>query len=97
MHECCVVSEIGAVVKVVDSHLCGCGSIPSKSCSFSHSLLKQGLITVLHVLRSACEIPHASWIFLTSSLLLDYGVKQYIHTKCQSGIQIYKELTQTML
>ena len=27
-------SEIGAVVKVVDSHLYGWGSIPGKSCSF---------------------------------------------------------------
>ena len=38
------VSEIGAVVKVVDSHPCGWGSIPGKSCSFII-----GLITVLHV------------------------------------------------
>ena len=29
----CVVSDIGAVVKVVDSHLCGWSSIPSKGCS----------------------------------------------------------------
>ena len=43
------VSGIGAVVKVVDSHLCGSGSIPGKSCSFFYSLLKQELITVLHV------------------------------------------------
>ena len=28
------VSEIGAVVKVVDSHLCGLGSIPGANCSF---------------------------------------------------------------
>ena len=28
------VSGIGAVVKVVDSHLCERGSIPDKSCSF---------------------------------------------------------------
>ena len=34
------VSEIGAVVKVIDSHLCGCGSIPGKSCTFlSHQEL----------------------------------------------------------
>ena len=29
-----IVSEIGAVVKVVDSHPCGLGSIPGKCCSF---------------------------------------------------------------
>ena len=33
------VSEIGAVVKVADSHPCGWGSIPSKSCSFFHGLI----------------------------------------------------------
>ena len=44
-----VTSGIGAVVKVVDSHPCGWGLIPGKSCSFSHSLLEQELITVLHV------------------------------------------------
>ena len=43
------VSGMGAVVKVVDSHPCGWGSILGKSCSFSRSLLKQELITVLHV------------------------------------------------
>ena len=32
-------SGIGTVVKVVDSHLCGWGSIPGKSCSFSKSYL----------------------------------------------------------
>ena len=42
------VSEIGAVVKVVDSHPCGWGSIPGKSCS-----LFIGLITALHVFWSA--------------------------------------------
>ena len=37
--------EIGAVVKVVDSHLCGLGSIPGKTCGFfkvlclTHTLL----------------------------------------------------------
>ena len=44
-----LVSGIGAVVKVVDSHLCGWGSIPGESCSFFHSLLKQELITVPRV------------------------------------------------
>ena len=42
-------SGIGAVLKVVDSHLCGWGSIPDKKLQLSHSLLKQGLITILHV------------------------------------------------
>ena len=48
---------MGAVVKFVDSHHCGWGLIPGKSCSFSHSLLKQGLVTVLHVFLSACAMP----------------------------------------
>ena len=34
MHSHCSVSDIGGVVKVVDSHLCGWSSIPGKSCSF---------------------------------------------------------------
>ena len=33
-HCCSIVSEIGAVVKAVDFHLCGWGSIPGISCSF---------------------------------------------------------------
>ena len=41
-------SEIGAGVKVVDSHLGGWGPIPGKGCSFL-IVIGQGLITVLHV------------------------------------------------
>ena len=33
-HLCSIVSEIGAVVKAVDFHLCGWSSIPGISCSF---------------------------------------------------------------
>ena len=33
IHQSCGVSEIGAVVNAVDSHLCGWGSIPGKDCS----------------------------------------------------------------
>ena len=58
------VSEIGAVVKVVDSHLCGWGSIPGKSCSVLIVFLSKSLSTVLHVFWSACKIPDASWVFL---------------------------------
>ena len=44
------VSEIGAVVKVVDSHLCGWMGFNSRlKLQFSHNLLKQGLITALRV------------------------------------------------
>ena len=74
-----MVSEIGAVVKVVDSHLCGWGSIPGKSCSFLIVSLSKSLS-----LRFMCfdqqvkyRLPHE--FLLTSSLLLDYHVKQYIH------------------
>ena len=38
-----LVSGIGAAVKVVDSHLCGWGSIPGKSCSFFIVSLSNGL------------------------------------------------------
>ena len=38
-HQCGIVSEIGAVVMVVDSHLCGWGSIPGESSNFSQSLM----------------------------------------------------------
>ena len=38
-----LVSGIGAVVKVVDSHLCGWGSIPGKICSFLIDSLSKGL------------------------------------------------------
>ena len=44
------VSGIGAVVKVIDSHPYGRGSIPGKGCmQFSHSIIKQELSTALHV------------------------------------------------
>ena len=38
-----LVSGIGAVVKVVDSHPCGWGSIPGNSCSFFIVSLSKGL------------------------------------------------------
>ena len=72
-----IMSEIGAVVKVVDSHLCDWGSIPGKSCSFLIISLCKGLS--LCFMCSGQHV-HASWTPLTSSLLLDYHVKQYIHT-----------------
>ena len=41
---------------------------------FSHSLLKQRPITVLYAFLSECKILDASWLCLTSSLLLDYHI-----------------------
>ena len=75
------VSGIGAVVKVVDSHLCGWGSIPSKSCNFLIVSLSKGLS-----LCFMCSDQHVKYwmprgLSLTSSLLLDYHVKQYVHAK----------------
>ena len=75
-----VVSGIGAVVKIVDSHLCVWGSIPGKSCSFLIVPLSKGLS-----LCFMCSDQHAKYRMpcgfpLTSSLLLDYHAKQYIHT-----------------
>ena len=74
-----LVSGIGAVVKVVDSHLCGWGSIPSKSCSFFIVSLSKSLS-----LYFMCSDQHVKyWIPRgfpsTRSLLLDYHVKQYTH------------------
>ena len=67
-----IMSEIGAVVKVVDSHLCDWGSIPGKSCSFLIISLCKGLS--LCFMCSGQHV-HASWTPLTSSLLLEYHVK----------------------
>ena len=65
-------SGIGEVVKVVDSHLCGWGSIPGKSCSFFTVSLSKGIS-----LYFMCSDQHVKyWMSrgfpLTSSLLLDY-------------------------
>ena len=73
------VSGIGAVVKVVDSHPCGWGSIPSKSCSFLIVSLSKRLS-----LYFMCSDQHVKYWMphgfpLTSSLLLHYHVKQYTH------------------
>ena len=66
------VSGIGAVVKVLDSHLGGWGSIPSKSCSF--------LCYDQHVKYWICRgFP------LTSSLLLDYHIGN-LWTICYSKL-----------
>ena len=71
---CIHVSEIGAVVKAMDSQLCGRSSISDKTSSFSHSL---GLVTALHVFCSVCKILDASWDSRNSNRLLGY---QYTHT-----------------
>ena len=46
-----LVSDVGAVVKVTESHPCGRGSIPDKSYSFFYSLLTQVFITTLQSLK----------------------------------------------
>ena len=71
------VSGIGAVVKVVDSHPCGWGSIPNKSCSFFIVSLSKSLS-----LCFMCSDQHVKYrmprgLPSTSSLLLDYQVKQH--------------------
>ena len=68
-------SGVGAVVKVVDSHPCGWGSIPGSSCSFFIVYLTKSL--------SLCSDQHIKYRMprgfpLTRSLLLYYHVKQYI-------------------
>ena len=72
------VSGIGAVVKVVDSHLCGWGSIPGKSCSFLIVSFSKGLS-----LCFMCSDQHVKYRMprgfpSTNSLLLNYHVKQYV-------------------
>ena len=83
-------SGIGAVVKVVDSHLCRWGSISGKSCSFDIVSLSKGLS-----LCFMCSDQHVKYRMprgfpSTSSLLLDYHVKQYTHTStvCKAAVTI---------
>ena len=66
-----IVSKIGAVVKVVDSHPCGWDSIPATAAVFLIVSLNKELM---------CSDKHVKyWIPrefpLTSSLLLDYRVE----------------------
>ena len=68
-------SGIGAVVKVVDSQLCGWSSIPGKSCSFLIVSLSKNLS-----LCFMCSDQHVKYWMpggfpLTSSLLMDYHIK----------------------
>ena len=72
-------SGIGAVVKVVDSYPCRWGSIHGKSCSILIVSSSKGLS-----LCFMCSDQHVKYrmprgFLLSSSLLLDYHVKQYIH------------------
>ena len=76
---CVHVSGIGAVVEVVDSHLCGWGSTLAESCTL--------LIVSLHKGLSLCFMysdQHVKYWMpcgfpLTSCLLLDYHVERYTH------------------
>ena len=56
-------SEIGAAVKVVDSHPCGWGSIPGKSCSFL--IVSSSKVISLCIMCSDQHvkywIPHGFW------------------------------------
>ena len=68
------------MVKVVNSNPCGWGSIPGKSCSFFIVSLSKSLS-----LCFMCSDQHVKYWMprgfpSTSSLLLDYHVKQYTHT-----------------
>ena len=90
-------SQIGAVVKVVDSHLCGWGSMPSKSCSFLIVSLSKGLS-----LCSMCSDQHVEYRMprgfpLTSSLLLDYHVKKYTQNTCHTRPLTDETLSYLML
>ena len=74
---CATVSGIGAVVEVVDSHRCGWGSIPNKSCSFFITSLSKDLSQYF-----ICSDQHVKYWMprgfpMTSSLILDYHVNQW--------------------
>ena len=73
-------SGIGAVVKVVDSHLCGWGSIPGKICIFLIVSLSKTLPLCFMCSDQHVKYRMPSGFSVTSSLLLDCHVKQYIHT-----------------
>ena len=73
-----IVSGIGAVVKVVNSHLCGWG--PNKSCNFLIVSLSKGLSLCFMCSDQRVKYRMPREFPLTSSLLLDYHVKQYTHT-----------------
>ena len=91
------VSGIGAVVKVVDSHLCGCCSIPGKSCSFFIVSLSKDLSQCF-----MCSDQHVKYWMprgfpSTSSLLLDYHVKQYRRTRKSEHTHTHRIFSSTML
>ena len=70
--------EIGVAVKVVDSTLCEWGSIPGKAVVFLQYYKGSSLCFI-------CPDQHVKYrmysgVSLTSSLLLNYYVKQYIHS-----------------
>ena len=73
-----LVNGIGAVVMVVDSHPCGWGSIPGKSCSFLIASLSKSLSLYFMYSDQHVKYRIPRGFPLTSSLLLDYHVKQYI-------------------
>ena len=77
-----LVSGIGAVVKVIDSHPCGWGSIPGKSCIFLIVSLSKGLSLCSMWSEQNVKDWMPRGFSLTSSLLLDYHIKQqYITDK----------------
>ena len=68
------------MVKVVDSHLCGRGSIPGRSCSFFIVSLSKDLSLYFMYSDQHVKYRMSRGFPLTRSLLLDYQIKQYIHT-----------------
>ena len=87
------VSGIGAVVKVVDSHHCGWGSFPGKSCSFFIVPLSKGLSLCFMCSDQHVKYQMPHWFPLPSSLLLEYYVKKYIcaymHTSSHACMHIW--------
>ena len=74
------VSGIGAGVKVVDSHLCGWGSIPGESCRILTIFVSKSLSLYFMCSDQHVKYPMPCGFPLTSSFLLDYHVKHYTQT-----------------
>ena len=72
--------EIGAVVMVVDSHLCGSSSIPGKGCSFLIVSLNEGLSLCFMCSDQHVKYQMPDGFSLTSSVLLDYLPRKTIPT-----------------
>ena len=78
------------MVKVVDSHLCGWGAIPGKSCRFLIVSLSKGLSLCFMFSDQRVKYWMPREFILTNSLLLDYHVKQHTYISILKEFLIYR-------